>query len=73
MGKGGGGNRAWGEEEGKGGTERGEVRGGRDGLGLVGLQIFLTRPVDRSTGLKAGPDSGLRPNFYNGLARWRPL
>ena len=24
----------------------------------------LARPVDRSTGLKDGPDSGLRPNFF---------
>ena len=57
----------------KGGTGRGEERGRRDGLGPAGLQIFLTRPIDRSMGLKAGSDSGLRPNFYDGLARWRPL
>ena len=32
-----------------------------------------TWPVDRSTGLKDGPDSGLRPNFFGSPARWRPL
>ena len=45
----------------------------------IGFQIFFKpgpiQPVDWSTGLKDGPDSGLRPNFFgpDGPARPGPL
>ena len=60
---------------GQGGTGRGEERRGRDGLGPVGLQFCLSpvRPVDRLTGLKARPDSSLRPNFYGPDGPTRPV
>ena len=50
---------------GKGGEWAGEERGAR-GLGHGPSNFFKpgqARPVDRSTGLKDGPNSGLRPNF----------
>ena len=59
-----------------GGESGGEKREGGEMDWVVGLQIFLnpTQPIDRSMGLKVGPDSDLRPNFYgpNDPARQTP-